>query len=153
MAYDGARNGYYYDTSQPPQQASAGIFSMNVPGMTGAARTMAGMPPTTGRGFDYDQESISTNSIELHQVRHQQQQQQGQQGRGGSSDDDESDIDIFYTFGGVEKKKSRSTYDTDTMTTKSDSESNNICFRIEGSDGDRSIMSGEPLVDQEADDL
>lgn len=140
----------YYAVDQPPQPG--GLFSRHVPGMTGAARTMAAMQPDAD---DFDRETTSTESIELQQQpaavgsiiglpQQQQQQQHTGETMAGYSDDDD-DVDLYGTSGHVTKMAARCGDDTETMTTKSDAESR-IRFRFEGSDGEDRSMSGETEV-------
>lgn len=150
MYYGGNAN---YTTPNSQQQQPGGLFRRQTPGMAGAAMTFAGMPPTP---INYDQESVSTESIELRPVPaggHQQQPGRFPNDNNGDVDADYSDGDTSSTDENSFKspaamKASKNFYDNETMTTKSDTSSHNIHFRIDDGDGDRSL-SGET---DEADD-
>lgn len=143
-----------HDTGQYQQQPG-GLFSMNVPGMMGAARTMTSMQVTSVA------DPVSLNSMELRSVStanrmydepttpgigsQQLQQQPNTSGDGQAEleadydEDSDDNEDLAVHTSGPPKPGTRSC-DTETMTINSDAtSSNNIRFRVDDGDGERSL--------------
>jgi hypothetical protein len=166
MAYYDINASGGYDTGQHQQQQQpqpGGLFSMQLPGMSGVARTMASMHMTTiadqqsvdsmemrrmsAVNPDYDDLTTSENRPQHQQQQQQQQPQEpGKPDRAGDGDgeieadyDDDSDDSEDLTRG-LPPAPAKRSYDTETMTTRSDSSpAGNIQFRVDYGDGERSL--------------